>query len=116
MRGALAALLCSACALPVVSAGTFLPAGDLESGDVHASISLETGRVLAGPSDIHDLPDLCHRGFNVFRWFLRTFRPQYHLHGHIHVYDNRTVTKTGFCDTVVLNTYPYRELTVAAPA
>ena len=49
-------LLCSACALPVVSAGTFLPAGDLESGDVHASISLETGRVLAGPSDIHDLP------------------------------------------------------------
>ena len=56
MRAALAALLCSACALPVVSAGTFLPAGDLESGDVHASISLETGRVLAGPSDIHDLP------------------------------------------------------------
>jgi len=70
----------------------------------------------APPRDIHDLPDLCHRGFNVFRWFLRTFRPQYHLHGHIHVYDNRTVTKTGFCDTVVLNTYPYRELTVAAPA
>ena len=56
MRAALAALLCSACALPVVSAGTFLPAGDLEAGDVHASISLESGRVLAGPSDIHDLP------------------------------------------------------------
>jgi hypothetical protein len=39
----------------VVSAGTFLPAGDLDPGDVHASISLESGRVLAGPSDIHDL-------------------------------------------------------------
>jgi hypothetical protein len=49
-------LLCAGCALPVVSAGTFLPAGDLGKGDIHASISLETGRVLAGPSDIRDLP------------------------------------------------------------
>ena len=56
MRGALLALCCIGCALPVVSAGTFLPAGDLATGDVHASISLESGRVLAGPSDVHDLP------------------------------------------------------------
>ncbi len=56
MRAALVALLSCGCALPVVSAGTFLPAGDLESGDLHASISLESGRVLAGPSDVHDLP------------------------------------------------------------
>jgi hypothetical protein len=52
----LAALLCSGCVLPAVSAGTFLPAGDLEAGDLHASISLEAGRVLAGPSDVADLP------------------------------------------------------------
>jgi hypothetical protein len=56
LNRALAALLCSGCALPVVSAGTFLPAGDLAAGDLHASISLEAGRVLAGPSDIRDLP------------------------------------------------------------
>jgi len=56
LNRALAALLCSGCALPAVSAGTFLPAGDLAAGDVHASISLEAGRVLAGPSDIHDQP------------------------------------------------------------
>jgi hypothetical protein len=56
VRRALLALLCSGCALPVVSAGTFLPAGDLGKGDLHASISLETGRVLAGPSDLRDLP------------------------------------------------------------
>ncbi|HTO96921.1 MAG TPA: hypothetical protein VMK66_07740 [Myxococcales bacterium] len=56
MRGALLALFPFGCALPVVSAGTFLPAGDLAKGDVHASISLESGRVLAGPSDVHDLP------------------------------------------------------------
>jgi hypothetical protein len=42
--------------MPLVSAGTFLPAGDLAAGDVHASISLEAGRVLAGPADIRDLP------------------------------------------------------------
>jgi hypothetical protein len=56
LKRAALALLCSACALPAVSAGTFLPAGDLAAGDFHASISLEAGRVLAGPSDIPDLP------------------------------------------------------------
>jgi hypothetical protein len=56
LRRSLAALLCSGCALPVVSAGTFLPAGDLAAGDLHASVSLEAGRVLAGPSDVRDLP------------------------------------------------------------
>ena len=54
--GAAALVACTACALPVVSAGTFLPAGDLERGDFHASVSMEAGRVLAGPSDVHDLP------------------------------------------------------------
>ena len=49
-------LACAGCALPVVSAGTFLPAGDLRPGEFHASVSMEAGRVLAGPSDVHDLP------------------------------------------------------------
>jgi hypothetical protein len=44
--------LLARCALPAVSAGTFLPAGDLRRGDVHASISMELGRVLAGPADV----------------------------------------------------------------
>ena len=42
----------TACALPVVSANTFLPAGDLKKGDWRASASLEVGRVLASPSDV----------------------------------------------------------------
>jgi hypothetical protein len=46
----------ASCALPVVSAGNYLPAGDLQPGDFHASVSLEVGRVLAGPSDVNDLP------------------------------------------------------------
>jgi hypothetical protein len=56
VRAALFAALCAGCALPVVSAGTFLPAGDLAPGDFHASWSMEAGRVLAGPADIRDLP------------------------------------------------------------
>jgi hypothetical protein len=53
VRALLLALLCTGgCALPVVSAGTFLPAGDLQKGQVHASLSMEAGRVLAGPSDV----------------------------------------------------------------
>ncbi|MDP8924902.1 MAG: metallophosphoesterase, partial [Chloroflexota bacterium] len=68
----------------------------------------------APPRHIHDQPDRAHQGFRVFRWFLRTFRPRYHLHGHIHVYDKRTTTRTQFHDTLVLNAYPYRELSVAA--
>ena len=51
---AAAALACAGCALPVVSAGTFLPAGDLQKGQMHASLSMEAARVLAGPSDIND--------------------------------------------------------------
>ena len=54
MRRAFLALCLCGCALPTVSAGTFLPAGDLERGQWHASVSFEAGRVLAGPSDIHD--------------------------------------------------------------
>jgi hypothetical protein len=52
-RGLLVCLFhAAACALPVVSANTFLPAGDLKRGDVRASASLEVGRVLASPSDV----------------------------------------------------------------
>jgi Icc-related predicted phosphoesterase len=66
----------------------------------------------APPRHIHDQEDRPHQGFKAFRWFLQKFRPRYHLHGHIHIYDNRTVTRTQFHKTEVLNAYPYRELTV----
>jgi predicted phosphodiesterase len=70
----------------------------------------------APPRHIHDQPDRCHQGFVVFRWFLRTFRPRYHLHGHIHLYSNRTKTRTQFHDTTVLNVFSYRELEVEVPS
>jgi hypothetical protein len=66
----------------------------------------------APPRHIHDQEDRPHQGFKAFRWFLQTFQPRYHVHGHIHIYDKRTITRTQFHETEVLNAYPYRELTV----
>ena len=40
----------------------------------------------APPFGIHDKKDRCHRGFKVFRHFIRFFKPRYLIHGHIHLY------------------------------
>lgn len=64
----------------------------------------------APPRGIHDLQDPAHRGFAALRTFLRWFRPRYHLHGHTHVYDSRTVTETQFGHTTVLNAYGARTI------
>jgi Icc-related predicted phosphoesterase len=61
---------------------------------------LQHGRYLdilithAPPYSIHDGKDLAHRGFESFLWFIDHYRPDYLIHGHQHVYDNRTVTET----------------------
>ncbi len=62
----------------------------------------------APPAGIHDQEDFTHRGFRAFRWLLEVFKPAYHLHGHIHVYSNTTVTESRHQDTTVINTYGYR--------
>lgn len=62
------------------------------------------------PWGIHDCQDPAHQGIKAFRWFIKTFQPAYHLHGHIHVYSPQTVTKTKFGKTLVMNTYGYRKL------
>ena len=41
---------------------------------------------------------------------LRWFRPRYHLHGHTHVYDARTVTQTQVGATTVINVYGARAI------
>ena len=69
----------------------------------------------APPKGIHDEPDRCHTGFDAFNWLIRTFKPRYHLHGHIHLYDRRSETRTRVCETDVINVYPYRELEVEVP-
>jgi len=63
----------------------------------------------APPWKIHDMEDRPHKGIKAFRWLIKVFKPAYHLHGHIHVYRNDTVTETLVGSTRVINTYGYRE-------
>lgn len=58
---------------------------------------------------IQDQDDPAHQGFKAFRWLLSVFKPRYHFHGHIHVYSKETPVLTRFRDTLVINTYGYRE-------
>lgn len=60
--------------------------------------------------DVSDRQDTAHRGFKAFRWLLRTFKPKYHLHGHIHLYDRNEPAIVEFERTQVINAYGYQEL------
>ena len=59
----------------------------------------------APPKGIHDKPDLCHSGFKSFLWFIKTFKPRYLVHGHIHLYDLADKRRTRFMGTDVINAY-----------
>lgn len=66
----------------------------------------------APPYGIHDRPDRAHRGFKAFLKFMKWFKPKYLLHGHIHIWDRREVTKTRYEQTWVINVYPWRIIEV----
>ncbi|NOY09992.1 MAG: metallophosphoesterase [Spirochaetes bacterium] len=59
----------------------------------------------APPAGIHDLPDRCHRGFKVFLWLIKYFKPRYLIHGHVHLYDRNANKITKYLDTYVVNAY-----------
>ncbi|MDR0374529.1 MAG: metallophosphoesterase [Treponema sp.] len=59
----------------------------------------------APPLGIHDKPDLCHRGFKPFLWFMKAFRPKYLIHGHVHLYDLSDIRVTDYRDTQIINAY-----------
>lgn len=61
----------------------------------------------APPFRINDRPDPTHEGFKVLRWFLRTFRPRYLLHGHIHLYDLNADREKQYQGTTVINVYDH---------
>ena len=61
----------------------------------------------APPRYIHDRDDLPHHGFECFRWFLETFKPRYHLHGHIHLYDLNAPRITSLGQTTIINAFSY---------
>lgn len=65
----------------------------------------------APPRDVNDRQDIPHRGFVALRTFLERYRPAYHLHGHVHLYDRSQPHATRFAQTQVINVYPYRVIT-----
>ena len=60
----------------------------------------------APPRGVGDLDDSsAHRGFEAFLDFLDTYRPQYLLHGHVHMrYGMDQVRERTYCETTVINT------------
>jgi Icc-related predicted phosphoesterase len=64
----------------------------------------------APPFNIHDKEDLPHRGIKAFRWLIQVFKPVYHLHGHIHIYQQYEITETRFNQTRIINTYGFKTL------
>jgi Icc-related predicted phosphoesterase len=66
----------------------------------------------APPFGIHDDTDLPHQGVKAFRWLVKTFKPEYHLHGHIHIYRPDTPTETTLGHTRVVNTYGWKVIEV----
>lgn len=79
---------------------------------------LRTGRGMdvlithSPPFGIHDKDDLPHRGFQIFLWLLRVFRPKYMLHGHIHRTVNFEPRITQFEETTIINVYPQHTLDI----
>ena len=67
----------------------------------------------APPWQIHDKEDLPHQGIKAFRWLIEKFKPTYHLHGHIHIYQQYDITETDHQGTRVVNSYGYKTLQFA---
>jgi len=67
----------------------------------------------APPRHVHDAEDLCHRGFNCFRWLIDKYQPNYFIHGHIHRhFDDPAERVTEVDATQVVNTYGYHILEI----
>lgn len=62
----------------------------------------------APPRHIQDGEDLCHRGFECFRWLITKYQPKYFLHGHIHRNFSEPSERISIeNNTRVINTYGF---------
>lgn len=55
--------------------------------------------------NINDGDDLPHRGFETFVEILDTYKPQYFVHGHVHMNYGNYPRFTQYNDTVIINAY-----------
>ncbi len=59
----------------------------------------------APAEDIHDLPDLPHRGFHCFRELMEQYHPKLFVHGHVHANYGGFRRSDYYRDTQVVNAY-----------
>ena len=64
------------------------------------------------PYGLGDKDDLPHQGFKAYVWFLKTFKPKLHFHGHIHLYDINEKWMQTFEQTRIINAYGIRIMNV----
>lgn len=58
--------------------------------------------------NVHDQPDVCHRGFKCFREFIDKISPLLWLHGHIHLENTHHSQITLVGQTTVVNAYNFK--------
>jgi len=61
------------------------------------------------PFGVHDKDSNIHGGYKAFRWLIKTFKPTYFFHGHIHVYTEDETIESILSQTKVINTYGHRK-------
>jgi len=59
-----------------------------------------------------DGEDPAHIGFRAYRWLIKVFRPRYHLHGHVHLYDRNDRKPLEFYRTTILNVSSFHLLEI----
>ena len=65
---------------------------------------------------INDQEDRVHQGFKALRWLVEKFKPAYHFHGHVHVYDRNQQKETLHGETIVINAYGYQKTEIDVDA
>ena len=56
-----------------------------------------------------DPKDPAHKGFAAFRWLLKVFKPAFHVHGHVHIYDRNEMKPKKFMETTIINACPFQQ-------
>jgi uncharacterized protein len=59
------------------------------------------------PFGFYNNKDRCHTGFKIFLWFMRTFKPKYLVHGHIHLWDRNEKRIWLYHTTTVINAFSH---------
>jgi hypothetical protein len=61
----------------------------------------------APPMGLNDRADRAHRGFQALIRFIDRYKPKYHIHGHVHLYDRNDSREARHGVTTVVNAYDH---------